>query len=56
MTHLELSGAPDGDPLGRLFECADVKGVVSRLSAIAPGRVDVAREILGGGFPEPALI
>ncbi len=55
MTRLELSGAPDSDPIGRLFECADVKGVVSRLSAIVPGRLDVAREVLAGGFPEPAL-
>lgn len=55
MTHLELSGAPDGDPIGRLFECADVKSVVSRLSAIVPGRLDVAREVLAGGFPEPAI-
>jgi predicted AAA+ superfamily ATPase len=55
MTHLELSGAPDGDPIGRIFECADVKGVVSRLAAIVPGHVDVTREVLAGGFPEPAI-
>src|SRR5712692_9543787 len=55
MTHLELSGAPDSDPIRRLFACADVKGVVSRLSAIVPGRLDVAREVLAGGFPEPAI-
>ncbi|MGH7340692.1 MAG: ATP-binding protein, partial [Candidatus Rokuibacteriota bacterium] len=55
MTHLELSGAPDGDPIGRIFECADGKGVVARLSAIVPGRVDVTREVLAGGFPEPAI-
>ena len=55
MTHLELSGAPDSDPIGRLFECADVKGVVSHFSAIGLGRLDVARAVLAGGFPEPAI-
>lgn len=55
MTHLELSAAPDADPIGRLFECADVKTVVSRFSAITPGRLDPGREVLAGGFPEPAL-
>jgi predicted AAA+ superfamily ATPase len=55
MTHLELSGAPDSDPLGRLFESSDVKSVVARLAAVVPDRLDLARAVLAGGFPEPAL-
>jgi hypothetical protein len=37
MTHLELSGAADSDPIGRLFESANVKGVVAHLVAVAFG-------------------
>lgn len=55
LTHLELSGAADADPLGRLLECADLKDAIARLSSMSPGRLDVARAVAAGGFPEPAL-
>jgi hypothetical protein len=55
MTRLELLAAPDVDPFGPIFECNDVKAVLSRFAAGAAGRSLSGDDVLAGGFPEPAL-
>jgi predicted AAA+ superfamily ATPase len=55
MTRLELLQRADVDPLGRIFECNDVKAALSRFAAARDGRDVSGDDVLAGGFPEPAL-
>jgi uncharacterized protein len=55
MTHLELAGTPDADPIGRLFAFDDVKAAASSFARLGEGLAVRPQDLLAGGFPEPAL-